>query len=392
MKLRHSDIFEDYAKISLDQGLIKEAEEKTNPRNDSQDLSAIELLYGVKPNPEEKKDILDQAHPKPVIISPAHDKVNGLVENLKERQNVMVGIATKPNNGMLTNHIYAQANELLDELLKLGCFLDNKNDLELMKLADSCSERLSKKAFVFLGIGALGWAAITALTATYLSNNFGGMIDQGVNKNAERAVVELNDLLTDFFEADKYKGIHLQVTEMIKNINYVRNLGNKASVLSLPKPSLDNITDASHNETYKKAQELLDEYAEACQTLGEYMPVYIELLKNNVDTDSADPNWWAAVKSVYHLVMPTEIKDAITAMETLQNSLLASSAEIAKRKTAIQSYVENNKQDIFEKAKSKMEQKSNTGSIEDKIKAKHQEPMAQNETPDEVDEVIKSLQ
>ena len=96
MKQRRSEIFDEYSKIALKEGFITESEEKADNSGEKSYRETIQLLYDVKPNGKDEKHILDQAHAEsPVIIAPAYDRVNGLVENLFERQDIMVGIALK---------------------------------------------------------------------------------------------------------------------------------------------------------------------------------------------------------------------------------------------------------------------------------------------------------
>ena len=61
------------------------------PRMDSQDIDIIESLYNVKPDSsvEYERNIIDRAHPHSVVISPAYDKINGLVENENERHDII---------------------------------------------------------------------------------------------------------------------------------------------------------------------------------------------------------------------------------------------------------------------------------------------------------------
>lgn len=143
-----NEVFNNYIKIALEKGLIT-SEGQEEPSNRNQDYAdTIKTLYGLDiPLNDSKKDVIEQAHPDPVIIAPSYDKLQGLVENVRERQNVMVGIALKPNNGNLTMHRYAEAyKDLLHALVAIGFRMDNKRQKALRVLADTCSYRLSKKS------------------------------------------------------------------------------------------------------------------------------------------------------------------------------------------------------------------------------------------------------
>lgn len=368
MKYLYSEVFENYVKIASEQGLVditKQAEE-TDPRYSSNDLSDAAILYGIKPNGDQ--DILDEAHPKTVIISPAHDKMNGVIENLKERQNIMVGVALKPNNGLLTQHIYAKASqELFDEVVKIGFLLDKDNQNDLMKLADICAENLSAKsskmiknawtfkelgtavgiggagvAGVLTSLGPVGWGLMAGgLVVMGLVNHFGGMIDQGVVKNCERAISELQDIVDE--NHPDMKNTYGQITAMIKNISYVKALGTQAASNSLG-PSTAN------QENIAKFKVLIEDYKTACQTLAEYIPGWIDLLKASTAMAAGEKSSdvMAILKKVWQTVYPDEVQDSLTALQTLQESLAASSQSIDKFKTSMESYLDKNKSDIIQ--------------------------------------------
>lgn len=150
--MRKSEVFEEFVKIAQQKGMVQSDEtqkklQKTH-RADSLDISAIEALYGVKPNlpkdMEYEDNIMETAHPNSVVTSPSYDKLNGLVENNMERQNIMLHIVNKTPDGLLTQRKYAEKNLLLS-LIKVANDLDNKNQKDLRVLADACLLQVSKK-------------------------------------------------------------------------------------------------------------------------------------------------------------------------------------------------------------------------------------------------------
>ena len=143
--MRRSEIFNEFVKIAEDNGIVSDDK---NPRYDSLSISDIEKLYGVMPEQDVKykKNIMEVAHPESLIISPAYDKINGLVENNIERQNIILNIVNKNNNGFLTQHRYAE-KELLLSLVKIANDLDNKDKDDLRSLADTCIGQIHNKNF-----------------------------------------------------------------------------------------------------------------------------------------------------------------------------------------------------------------------------------------------------
>ena len=221
--MRHSDIFDDFAKIAIEKGLISKGSPEElkrkleeNPRIDSLDISAIEALYGVKPDTSKdmqyKKNIIEDAHPNSVVVSPSYDKLNGLVENLNERQNIIMNIVQRIPDGHIVNRKYAE-QQLLLTLVRIGNDLDNKNQTELRTLADVCLEQtaiVAKKVNLtktanpaVAGLAPAGLAPLTIaplvavpviLGAIYLQQHI-GLLNEGFEKNHEKLMSEIDDLL-----------------------------------------------------------------------------------------------------------------------------------------------------------------------------------------------------
>lgn len=150
----NSEIFNSYIKIATasDADDSKKALD-ANPRADSLTKERIGELYNVtNDTPKDmqyKRNIMEDAHPGSYIAAPAYDRLNALVENNNQRQDIMLRIVDKRTNGLLTQHKYAQ-DELVLSLVRLANYLDNKNETELASLADDCLEDLKKKvAFEF---------------------------------------------------------------------------------------------------------------------------------------------------------------------------------------------------------------------------------------------------
>lgn len=218
--MSRSDVFDEFIKIAVEKGLVSEAEAEhteqntKNPRWDSLDISAIEALYGVKPDQSKNMDyehnIMEVAHPSPKVIAPSYDKLNGLVENEMERQNINMHIVFKepmsgsPNQGMYPmqptmlypNIGYATpkyaSKDLMLSLVRVANDMDNKDKDELRILADTCLEQLhlgfKKQAFLpwLIGAGAL-------LAALYWQQH-GDDRDQGLEADYKNLVEELNNL------------------------------------------------------------------------------------------------------------------------------------------------------------------------------------------------------
>lgn len=208
--MRRSEIFESFVKIAQEKGLISEGEHaehteksfsETNPRHDSLSIEQIGKLYGVKPDKpkdmEYKKNIMEDAHPDRVVLSPSHDKLNGLVENEIDGQNIRIHIVLKEPDGHLTQRKYAR-KQLLLSLVRIGNELDNRGNDELRKLADAClqqtaaadEKQMIKVAWVWIAVGI---AAAVGLLWLQQHKDFHS---DGFNQDYQKTISEIDDLLT----------------------------------------------------------------------------------------------------------------------------------------------------------------------------------------------------
>jgi hypothetical protein len=336
MKYRHSEVLENYAKLAADRGLIdtslpvKQAEE-TNPRYDSVTIKEIEALYGVKAPGESEKDILDQAHPDPVVLAPAHDKVNGLVENLKERHNIMVGIATKPTNGLLTQHVYVAAKEqLLNELIKVAFLLDRENKAELMTLADSCSERLVKTAVIPPLILAGLVAAGVGLLYTAISQNL--HLSQGVVQDCEKALTEIEEAITTY---SKHPELKTELAGLIEKIKVLKAAGEKVAAIQMH-PATESQTQNA-TSAYVALQEgkdleaikLMTGFAAGCMDMSKLLGDYITILKmRGQQYEDTHSDWLEPLRRGYRMMIPSDMEDAAGALEALQKSCTTATSQM----------------------------------------------------------------
>jgi len=178
------DVFNEYAKIAIEIGLVKIASEKSDKsksKKQNRNSDAIQALYGIKPDAnssiEYEKNIAEYAHPNSVVVSPAHDKINGLVENINERQNIILNIVNDPANGHLNQRKYAQ-NELVSSLIRVANDIDNRDQVELRILADMCLHQIKKNADSDGGFFEGIWGGISGLFPERLKNNIESMSDR----------------------------------------------------------------------------------------------------------------------------------------------------------------------------------------------------------------------
>lgn len=202
--MRKSEIFESFVKIAQEKGMISndssEAKKKLEQtsRADSLSLSDIEALYGVKPDSpksmEYEHNIMEVAHPNSLVISPSYDKLNGLVENNIERQNILLHIVMKTPDGLSTQRKYAE-KELILSLVRLANDLDNQNKEKLRVLADACLEQVSHKSLKKEGAAQLVVALIAGTIGAIYAHQHLPNVDKGLQNNYVRLMSELDDFL-----------------------------------------------------------------------------------------------------------------------------------------------------------------------------------------------------
>ena len=312
-----SEIFEQYVKAAEEKGWVKEGDYAI-VRAGEDSTETIEMLYGVKPNgKDDDVHIVDKAHPETAVIIPAHDKFNSIVENIKQRQNMMAYIALKTPGGHLTQHRYVTAqDELTKSLVRIGFMLDNKDETELMKLADSCTGLLQKKAVVPAAgavamLGPIGWSVlgVVALLGTLAVINRTDDSKQTVIQNSERALRELEDL----------RG-HAAVDGMIKDIRELQLLATSFEPIKVEVLNAREVIEAAKEN--KPALEAAQKYLIKLQRVHGLIPIYIKDLKAS-ESGGYTYDWLQKIEDVGRTILSitTDTEDAVNALNGLDKAI-----------------------------------------------------------------------
>lgn len=356
---RGNEIFNEFAKMMLASGsLVATAEDKSTRSNikewsednkikDKEYKDKIEALYGVRPNGAEDKgkddgfaSVLDIAHPMPLILCPSYDKVNGLVENIKERQDIMVGIVMKPQQAKLTQRRIAQ--ELQSELLSIAFQTDQEEVASpLSKLADDCVERIEKTAV--LPILAVVGVAAAVLGLIALVQNV-DLIDQGVVVDTTKAMEAINAFKPT---ADDLSS---QLDELVDGISYIHDLAVKVSEV---KVEGSNLSESIASNSNQSAIQIIKEYKRVAALLADKITsTYLPLIKSHQHVEEGWNNdFWAGLKSVYHTFIPDEQHDVLKALSGLASSLTKSVAVMDEKQSAINNYVKDNHEKLLDQLK-----------------------------------------
>lgn len=353
--MSRSDVFDAYAKIALEKGLIKASEESKDlknykndsyPRAGSDTIEIIESLYGVKPETQKyKNNIMEIAHPDKVILSPAYDKINALVENNIERQKIMINITQKPVNGYLTQHKYA-TDELATSLMKVANDMDNRDMEEIRLLADACLEQLHKQAFdwddiknffkerssdvVDVGEGAATGAIVGGVIGG-LVGIFGG--PPGMVAGAAVGATSGAALAALFKTGPQAKNVSINaqvamnklapIVSRMKNdqflIRLYRSLQGIISTASQYGNLIDKANSPGAQFADKQAVEQLGlGYQVQIHDLDKAIDVFLANLKTGRYADAEESDIWSKIKSPITGIFGGEIHDVQRAMEQLE--------------------------------------------------------------------------
>lgn len=319
-----SEIFEKYAEIAKEKGLLSTRESIRAKLDDKEELNALQLLYNVKPNGKEDEiDILDKAHPDSIIIAPSYDRLNGLVESLKERHNVMVGIVNKPQQGKLTQHRYAQTKaELMNTLISLGFKLDNANKIHLCKLADSCAQNLVKTANPLI-IAALIAAGVAGLY-TFISQNWS--FSQGVVQDANKAITEIQEAIDDYPQLENdVNPILNHITKIQLSAKKVFDINAKIISQNIAKDDKSAAIAGYHFIDSNNCNEMLStlqKYKNSSESLLEELPTMIAILKERLqEYEPTHTDFIELGLKLFRKIVPTDMEDAWNALENLRKSL-----------------------------------------------------------------------
>jgi cell division septum initiation protein DivIVA len=331
----NESIADSFAKIAQEQGLfdptiVKKAEETTK------ELSNIELLYGLKP--KDWKDILDEAHKESVVISPAYNEVDGLVENLKQRHKIMEDIANRKPAGNYKQYFYTTEaekvskayNDLLHETIKIAYQLDLNNEDELAVLADSCSQQLTKQAIGPLAVVGIV-AAVSALGYLVYSTN--NPSSQGVRSDTKRALAEIEEIRADYPDVAKnLQSLKENLDLLSSKAELFASYNDKIinSLLTISGSSKEEkkkaVADNANKFIGKGGNEIIsnfEDFKEECKIVSGMIPIAISYLNRAKEQaeESSNNTWYQVKKFFQSYIYNSNFEDLIKVLGNLQESM-----------------------------------------------------------------------
>lgn len=319
-----SDIWNEFEKIAVQQGLVSEDglvseaqneqnEERTSPepskmpdRYDSLSDDAVRLLYNVEPETifEKGKTIIEVAHPETAVAMRAYDAMNAVWENEHQRQDMMAYIALKqPNGHHIQKRYVAAKQDLVGSLTRAAFLLDNREEYGLMTLADSCTERLiegedEKKNFtkeavdpLTIGIG-VGVAALLG-GAYYVL--YGTTTATDVYRNSQQVLQALDSLNNQPYAA----GIRKDVTNIMQMAQQVYALKNNLANIQSVDTAVKTVKDSKYQGLVEVTDTRIKNYVAQLHKVQAAIPGWIAKIKmvHNTSTEGQS-DWWGKLRGL----------------------------------------------------------------------------------------------
>lgn len=336
MKPRHSPIFEAYEKIALEQGLISEAaEEDKKSITEQREWSNAGILYGLK-NEKSLEELLENAHPETIVMGPAYDAMQGVVENLSQQNSIMTQIALKSPRGLHIFNRYVKASEdLMLETIKLATYLDNKDQEQLAIIADSCNDSLKKEAAIFMAI--LPYLAAGAGLLSFLgSASHNNPISQGFKNDLLRTDSELNDVKESYPQIasalSPFQSLLKKIVELINSLDketihistLITQIGSETDKelrLKLLGQVSSNIFKSGKDKAIKSIVEKIKESCVALLETAADIRKIISSAPERFDTPSSAA--WQWIMKIKDMVVQSDVEDALDLIEVLVRSCTA---------------------------------------------------------------------
>lgn len=195
--MTNSDLFKNFIKIAEEKAHQKQSEETAKAIRKNQNSASsttteqIAKLYNIKTETskdmEYKTNIMEIAHPNTVVISPAYDRLNGMVGSEIEKQNITINKINRLPHGQYLSKKYAK--NLALSLVRIANSTESKSP-ELTKLADEAIEQIK----IALAPMVIGTSIAATLGFLYYANHCES-VNHGFEINHRNLLDSLDDLI-----------------------------------------------------------------------------------------------------------------------------------------------------------------------------------------------------
>jgi hypothetical protein len=319
-----SDIWNEFEKIAVEQGLVetdddlvKNAKEddpnrpykapdpsKMPARYDSLADDAIALLYGVQPESiyDDKKTIIENAHPETAVAMRAYDAMNAVWENEHQRHDMMAYIALKQPNGHLVQRRYVAAKQdLVNALVRSAFLLENRDEEQLVSLADSCAERLvegpedpkgvRKEAAAVATVAVIGAAAAVLGGAYWLM--YGATSATNVWENSKKVLEALQPLSDQQYAS----GIRANVVKIMQMAQQIYAVKDKLTQVQNVDTMVQVAQSPKHQAMMQAIQGRINQYLSQLRRVHAAIPDWVAKVKMAHSVEMKDQSdWWAKAR------------------------------------------------------------------------------------------------
>ena len=96
-------------------------------RVDSLTAEKISKLYNLDVNTKGKRNIVEEAHPETLVAFESYYKLNGVLKNDNESQDITINILNRKQTGFLVHEKLASQSALINSLVKTANYLDSRD-------------------------------------------------------------------------------------------------------------------------------------------------------------------------------------------------------------------------------------------------------------------------
>lgn len=272
---------------------------KETKRVDSLSADDISKLYNLKVN-KKGRNIVEEAHPGVLVAFDSYDKLNGVLKNDNQKQDITINIIHRKQHAGLVNEKYAAQSKLLSSLVKSANFLDARDPalaLYADKIINDFDKQVLQKEALAPAAGAAGlfatmpaWSMIAipaALVGILYWQQHSDAAQLGFVQNTQRMIDEIDDILNDKAYivgrtySDQFKKIlNTAKTQISQLWTLYEQVKDKLTTLRQPTSAeelLEISKDLENQELVAKFNDFKNK-AVLCVS-------YLESLKTNLDDD-----------------------------------------------------------------------------------------------------------
>lgn len=261
---------------------------EANRRGDSLSAEQISKLYDLDVNKNGKRNIVEEAHPETLVAFDSYDKLNGILKNDNEAQDITINILNRKQTGFLVYEKLASQSALINSLVKAANFLDSR-DPALSMYCDKILVELDKsfKKEAFLPAGVLAGVLIPAgIVGVMYWQQHSDTANRGLVNNLKALDGEIKDIVTDsaYLTGRDYNKVFKEKLiacrgNIAKIVSMYSQLRNKITAFTFPETG-EELMKLSQDVSSQEIITQFNEFKKTGTNLFEYLTDLKESLSN----------------------------------------------------------------------------------------------------------------